>query len=116
MNHQLNCKSSQKQSTISCQRLPYGFGQLVRAGGAFKAAADAFQLGDDIFCLHAFHQSGDTLCVAVAAAVKLHVFHDAILNLKFYSLTAGALGSVSIIHDLLFQISRFIILVVALRR
>ena len=60
--------------------LPDGLGQLVGAGGAFEAAADAFQLGDDVVGFHAFHEGGHALRVAVAAAVELHVFE----NLTFF--------------------------------
>ena len=79
-------------------RLLDGFGQLVGAGSAFEAATDAFQLGDDILCLHAFHEGGHALRVAIAAAVELHVLQDAVLNFKLDGLAARALGSVGVFH------------------
>ena len=84
-------------------RLPDGFGQLVGAGGALEATADAFQLGDDILGLHAVYEGGHTLRVAVAAAVELHVLDDAVLYFKLDGLAARALGSVGVFH----WISRF---------
>ena len=75
------------------------FGKLVGTRGAFEAAVDAFQFGNDILCLHAFHQSGDALRVAVATSVELYVFQNAILDFKLDGLTAGALGSISVSHQ-----------------
>ena len=83
---------------VTFQRQFDGFGQLIGTGGAFEAAADAFQLGDDIFCFHAFHQCGDTLCVAVTTAIELHVLDDAVLDIKLDGLAACALCSVSVFH------------------
>ena len=80
------------------QSLLNGPGQLVGAGGAFEAAMDAFQLGDDILGLHAFYQGGHALRVAVAASVKLYILQDAILDFKLDGLAASALGSVGISH------------------
>ena len=85
-------------------RLPDGFGQLVGAGSAFEAAADTFQFGNDILGFHTFHEGSDTLSIAVATAVELHILDDAILNFKLNRLTASALGSVSVFH---IQNSRF---------
>ena len=75
-----------------------GTAQLIGAGGVLEAATDAFQTLQYILDFHAFYQSAYTLCVAVAAAIKLHVFQNAVLNLKFNCLTAGALGSVCVSH------------------
>ena len=75
-----------------------GSGQLVGAGGAFEPATDAFQLGDDILGFHAFHQCGDALRVAVAAAIELHVLQDAVFDLKLDGLAACALGAVGVSH------------------
>ena len=75
-----------------------GSGQLVGTGGGLEAAADAFQLGDDVLGFHAFHQCGDALRVAIAAAVELHIPQDAVLDLKLDSLTTGALGAVGVSH------------------
>ena len=80
------------------QSLLDGLGQLVGAGGAFEAAADAFQFGDDILCLHAFHQGCHALRVAVAASVELNILQDAVLNFKLDGLAACALGSVRVSH------------------
>ena len=81
------------------QRLFDGLGQLVGARGAFEAAADAFQLGNDIFRLHAFYQGGHALGVAVAAAVELYVLQDTVFDFKLDGLAACALGSVSVSHN-----------------
>ncbi len=81
------------------QRLFDGLGQLVGAGGAFEAAADTFELGNDILGLHAVHQSGHALRVAVAAAIELYVLQDAVLDFKLDGLAACALGSVSVSHN-----------------
>ena len=80
------------------QSLLDGLGQLVGAGGGLEPATDAFQLGDDILGFHAFHQCGDALRVAVAAAIELHVLQDAIFDFKLDGLAACALGSVSVSH------------------
>ena len=84
------------------QSLFDSLGQLVGARGAFEAAADAFQLGDDILGLHAVHQSGDALRVAVAAAVELYVLQDAVLDFKLDGLTTCALGSVGVFHWIIY--------------
>ena len=81
------------------QSLLDGLGQLVGAGGAFEPATDAFQFGDDILGFHAFHQGSDTLCVAVAAAIELHILQDAVLDFKLDGLAACALGAVSVSHN-----------------
>ena len=81
-----------------CQGLFDSLGQLVGAGSAFEAATDAFQLGDDIIRLHAVHQGGHALRVAVAATVELHVLQDAVLDFKLYRLAACALGPVGVFH------------------
>ena len=86
------------------QSLLDGLGQLVGAGGAFEAATDAFQFGDDILGLHAINQSGDALRVAVAAAVELYVLQNAVLDFKLNGLAACALGSVSVSHNLKLRI------------
>ena len=86
------------------QRLLDGLGQLVGAGGAFEAATDAFQLGDDILGLHAIHQGGHALGVAITAAIELYVLQNAVLDFKLNGLAAGALGSVSVSHNLKLRI------------
>ena len=80
------------------QSLLDGSGQLVGAGGGLEPATDAFQLGDDILCLHAFHQGGHTLRVAVAAAIELHILQNAILDFKLDGLAAWSLGAVGVSH------------------
>ena len=75
-----------------------GSGQLVGAGGGLEPATDAFQFGDDVLGFHAFHQSGDTLCVAVAAAIELHILQNAILDFKLDGLAACSLGAVGVSH------------------
>ena len=122
-NAELNCKSKQncvtnpmpKPITANCrfaslrgtkqsrdevlfQCLSDGLCQLVRTGSAFEAATDAFQFRDNVFSFHAFHEGGDALRIAVAAAVELHIFQDAVHDFKLDGLTAGALGSVGIFH------------------
>ena len=47
-----------------------GGGELIRAGCGLEAAADALQAGNGVFRLHSFHQSGNTLQIAIAAAGK----------------------------------------------
>ena len=86
------------------QRLFDGLGQLVGAGGAFETATDAFQLGNDIFRLHAFYQGGHALGVAITAAIELYVLQNAVLDFKLNGLAAGALGSVSVSHNLKLRI------------
>ncbi len=89
------------------QRLFDGLGQLVGARGAFEAAADTFELGDDILGLHAIHQSGHALRVAIAAAVELHVLQDAVLDFKLDGLTACALGTIGVSHWIFYWLSAF---------
>jgi hypothetical protein len=80
------------------QHFPYGLGQLVGTRSAFEAATDAFQFRDNVFSFHAFHEGGDALRIAVAAAVELHILQNAVLDFKLNGLTASALGSVSVSH------------------
>ena len=47
--------------------LPVRAGKLVGAGGPSAAAVDALQTGNGLLCLHALHQRGNALEVAVAA-------------------------------------------------
>ena len=84
-----------------------GTAQLVGTRGVLEAAADAFQTLQHVFYFHAFHQSAHALCVAVAATVELHVPQDTIFDFKFNGLAAGALGVLSVFHNLLFQDFKF---------
>ena len=72
--------------------------QLVGAGGAFAAAGDAFQAGDDLIDLHAFYQRADALQVAVAAADVLDIFQLAFLDIKEDAAGTSAFGGVFVMH------------------
>ena len=72
--------------------------QLIGAGGSLGAAGNTLNAGDDLVDIHAFHQSGDALQVAVAAAEELNILDLAVFNLKDDLSGAGALGLVSILH------------------
>ena len=80
------------------QGLLDGLGQLVGAGGVFEPATDAFQTLEHFINFHAIYQSANALRVAVAAAVELHVFQNAVLDFKLNRLTTSALGSVGVFH------------------
>jgi hypothetical protein len=75
-----------------------GLAQLVGTRGAFEAATDAFQTLEHFINFHAIYQSANALRVAVAAAVELHVFQNAVLDFKLNRLTASALGSIGVSH------------------
>ena len=73
--------------------------QLVGAGGSLGATGNTLNAGDNIIDVHAFHQRGDALQVAVAAAEELNILDLAVFNLKNDLSGAGALGLVSILHS-----------------
>ena len=56
-----------------------GAAQLVGAGGAFAAAADAVDAGDDIVDFLATNQLADALQVAVASAKEEDLLDDVVL-------------------------------------
>ena len=56
-----------------------GAAQLVGAGGAFAAAADAVDAGDDIVDFLATDQLADALQVAVASAKEEDLLDDVVL-------------------------------------
>ena len=93
-----NSKLYTLNSTLSTHRLPNSLAQLIGAGGAFESTANAFQPLEYLINFHAIHQSTHALCVAVTAAIELHVFQYAVLDFKLNGLAARALGSVSVFH------------------
>ena len=80
--------------------LPESLRELIGAGRALEAAADAAELVDNLLDLHAVDDGADTLEVAVAAALKLYIPHHSVLDIKGYRARAGAFGSVSIFHKI----------------
>ena len=66
--------------------------KLIRAGGLAEAALDAAQFFSGGAGIHALHESGDALEVAVAAACECHIFKDAVLNVENDLGGAGAFG------------------------
>ena len=56
-----------------------GAAELVGAGGALRAAADAFQASDDIIDFLSLDKFADTLQVAVTAAYEEDLLYDIIL-------------------------------------
>ena len=64
------------------QSLLQGLGQLVRAGGGLKAAADAFQLGNGLFGVHTLYQGADAFQIAIASAYELNVVNPSVLQIE----------------------------------
>ena len=92
--------------TNGCLLLRHGrfqsAGKLVGAGGASAAAVDALQAGNGLLGLHALHQSGDALEVAVAAAYHLKITdHALIVYLYRHGPGADAPGLECICHIVL---------------
>ena len=56
-----------------------GAAELVGAGGALRAAADAFYTRDDIIDFLSLDKFADTLQVAVTAAYEEYLLYDIIL-------------------------------------
>lgn len=84
-----------------------GLAKLVWARSVLEAAADAFQTLEHFINFHAIHQCADALRVAVAAAVKLHILDNAVLDFKLDGLATSALGSVGVFHWLRVFCRRF---------
>ena len=61
-------------------------------------ALDAFETGNDIFYLHACHQSAEALQIAVASAIELHMGDNAVLHFHIDVAGACALGFVGDFH------------------
>ena len=66
-------------------------------------ALDAFETGNDIFYLHACHQSAEALQIAVASAIELHVGDNAVLHLHIDVAGAGTLGLVGGFHCYIYE-------------
>ena len=71
-----------------------GAGQLVGARGSLAAAVDAFEPGDGLLDLHAAHQCGDTLRIAVTAAREGHAADDVSVGFDVDLSRAGARGGI----------------------
>jgi hypothetical protein len=56
---------------------------LVGARGAFATALDAFEFADNILNTLTTDQSCNTLEIAVATTDKLHIFNNAVFDVKF---------------------------------
>ena len=65
-------------------QLLQGSAQLVRTGGALRAATDAVQSGKYIVNMLPAHQLADALQVAVASTKEEHLLDDVIL-VGFYN-------------------------------
>ena len=72
--------------------------ELVGTGGAV-AALESFTGGDDVLDLAALGQRGHALGVAAAAADKLDVLDDAVLNVDIDLLGAGPVRLVFQFHN-----------------
>ena len=57
-------------------------------------APDTFEACDDIGHLHARHQPAESLQIAIASAIELHVGDNAVLHLHIDVAGAGTLGLV----------------------
>lgn len=75
-----------------------GGGKLVGARCWLGAATYAFEACYHVVDRHILNQAADALQVAVAAAVKFHVLHFAVLGFNFKRLTASALSHISCLH------------------
>ena len=75
--------------------------QLIGAGGRSAAAANAFNLSDDLVHIHTFYQLADALQVAVAAADEVEVLDLVILDLENDLTGASAAGLVRILHTVM---------------
>ena len=73
--------------------------QLIGAGGGLAAAGGAFQPGDDFLNIHAFHQGGDALQIAIATAHIFHTFQLAVFDFKIDVLGTGSFGFVFKLHS-----------------
>jgi hypothetical protein len=71
----------QESDGLFCERFFNRFCELVGAGCA-AAALCAFKAGNELLCVHAFCESGKTLCIAAATAVKANVVHFAVFDLE----------------------------------
>ena len=56
-----------------------GSAELVRTGGAFDAATDAVESGQDVVDMLPAHQLADALQVAVTSAKEEHLLDDVVL-------------------------------------
>lgn len=90
----INCKYVE----LFLHGLPDGLAKLVGTGGVLETATYAFQTLEHFINFHAIYQSTNALGVAVAAAVKLNILQNTILDFKLNGLTAGALGSIGVFH------------------
>ncbi len=77
--------------------------QLVGTRRSLAAAVDTLATGDDLLGLHAAHERHNALGVAVAAAQKLDIADDAVLDFDGDLSRAGALTDVSdgFCHDVM---------------
>jgi hypothetical protein len=56
--------------------------KLIRTGCSAKTALCSLEFCDDVICLHAINEFGDSFGVAVAAADKVYIFNNTVLEIE----------------------------------
>lgn len=88
-----------RHAAVPSEHAPQRAGQLVGARGPLAVAVDALEPGDGLLDLHAPHQRGDALRIAVASAREGHAADDVSVGFDVDLSRAGAHGGVGEVFE-----------------